>query len=132
MNHVKFETATRLKEAGFPQPEPEARQSWYYPVLSMGALLLVWVGARKSESEGISLFNESECDYYSLDQITQFGVFAPDLEDITAILPSGFTLEMWDGRHSCKIDTDQNLIRTQAGNFAEAAALAWIALNTPQ
>ena len=30
-NHVTFETSVRLKEAGFPQPEPEAGQIWYDP-----------------------------------------------------------------------------------------------------
>lgn len=29
MNHVTYETAVRLKEAGFPQPAPEAGQFWY-------------------------------------------------------------------------------------------------------
>lgn len=27
---VSYETAVRLKEAGFPQPTPEAGQMWYY------------------------------------------------------------------------------------------------------
>jgi len=32
-NHVTFETALRLKEAGFPQPNPEVGQFWYLPML---------------------------------------------------------------------------------------------------
>jgi len=58
--------------------------------------------------------------------------FCPSLEYITAFLPPGFILEMWDGRHSCKIDDWQNLIRTQADSFSEAAALVWLELNKKQ
>ena len=29
MNYVSYETAVRLKEAGFPQPEPAVGQSWF-------------------------------------------------------------------------------------------------------
>lgn len=30
MDIVTFETAKRLKDAGFPQPEPERGQAWYF------------------------------------------------------------------------------------------------------
>ena len=59
-------------------------------------------------------------------------VFCPSTEDIAAMLPPGFILEMWDGRHSCKIDNEDYIIRTQADSFSEAAALVWLELNKKQ
>ena len=129
MSNVTFETATRLKDAGFPQPKPEPGQTWFYPI--DGCMTIVETGQWHS-LKLIRVFNESGCGEYETGQIIEHGAFAPDVEDITALLPSVFTLEMREGRHSCKIDTWQNLVQTQADNFAEAAALAWIALNTPQ
>lgn len=134
MNHIKFETATRLKEAGFPQPEPKAGQFWYIKVYEGGtaghcALCICVLDSRRNLN--LVNFNPVQ-DAPTYLPLYNDRVFTPALEDITALLPSVFTLEMRDGRHSCKIDTDQNLIQTQADNFAEAAALAWLSLNTPQ
>lgn len=39
-NVVSFETAVRLKEAGFPQPQPEFGQVWY---LGEGASFIVYM-----------------------------------------------------------------------------------------
>ena len=39
MNTVSFETAKRLKEAGFPQPDPEFGQFWYHNAGSQIAIM---------------------------------------------------------------------------------------------
>lgn len=134
MSHVTFETATRLREARFPQPEPKAGQFWYINIYEGGtaehrALCICVLDSRRNLN--LVNFNPVQ-DAPTYLPLYNDRVFTPSLEDITDLLPSGFVLEMWDGRHSCKIDTDQNLIQTKADNFAEAAAMAWLSLNTPQ
>ena len=124
MSYVTFETALRLKEAGFPQQEPTFGQIRY----ESGEKIVIISSPDKDGG-----FAQVYPDCHTIfDEWSQGSIFAPDVEDITALLPSVFTLEMREGRHSCEIDTWQNLIQTQADNFAEAAALAWLALNTPQ
>ena len=116
MSHVTFETAARLKEAGFPQPKPSFGQFWWFAHPETMWTRIVIVGT---------------ADFSLVEDKMRHCSISPALEDITALLPSVFTLEMREGRHSCNIDTWQNLVQTQADNFAEAAALAWLALNTP-
>lgn len=43
-NVVTFEAARALKEAGFPQPEPEAGQAWYIQIKRPGLIFITHVG----------------------------------------------------------------------------------------
>jgi hypothetical protein len=71
----------------------------------------------------------SEKYYHGKEQLSIIGVFAPSLEYITAHFPPGeWSLDIWDGRHSCKFENEETILRTQADNFAEAAALVYLSL----
>lgn len=124
MSICAFETSVRLKEAGLPQPQPKVWQLvWAYEDLCVVSMVF--------QDGKIELIRPMMRDIeFTQDQFNRLATFAPSLEDITALLPEGdWHLEMWGGRHSCRLDTWQNLIRTQADNFTEAAALLWLELN---
>lgn len=126
MSTVSYQTALALKNTGLPQPMPATGQFWYYPV--NGKTTLVQVGGWHNPKL-IRFFTEHGLGEYEPFAILFNGIFAPDLEYIAALLPPGWLLEMWDGRHSCRFDNDETQIRTQADNFAHAAALLWLELN---
>lgn len=126
MSNVTQQTAWNLKRAGMPQPEPEFGQIWYAPNTAE------YTPIRRSPSMAgdvvyMARFGGTQTGF-GMGLETDF-VFAPSLDYITAYLPEGFILEMWDRRHSCKIETEDTIIRTQADSFAEAAALAYLELN---
>lgn len=54
-NVVSFETAKRLKEAGFPQPEPEVGQFWYRKHPSL-AITLEFAQSVEPDENGGSRF----------------------------------------------------------------------------
>jgi len=126
MSHLSHATCLRLKELGFPQPRPASGQIWYDTYQNLCVL--------HNYIQGSDIFEVFIFGTTSVYDTTSFNgwTFCPSLEYITAFLPPGFILEMWDGRHSCKIDDWQNLIRTQADSFSEAAALVWLELNKKQ
>jgi len=70
-NYVTFETAQRLKEAGFPQPEPEFGQVWY----EKNANAYVLGGIKDGELNGSYLYGQT-FEACSLDAIKD-DVFAP-------------------------------------------------------
>ena len=106
MSNVTQQTAWRLKQAGMPQPEPAENQVWYFDT-----------GVQSEQ------YND-----FPIIAVKKILAFAPDLDFITPYLPEGFILQMWDGRHSCKVETEDTTIRTQADSFAEAAALVYLEL----
>lgn len=124
MSNVTQQTATRLKQAGLPQPTPQTGQFWW------------------TSFDGISYINKTIesrnklqfCGEY-VEQIykdlfaQEHFIFAPSIDYITSFLPEGFILQMWDGRHSCKVETEETTVRTQAESFVEAAALAYLSLH---
>ena len=112
MSNANYQTSLRLKNAGFPQPQPEAGQMWWI-VHFVGFNAEYWKLVLLEYGKGVS----------------ENAILAPDAEYIAALLPEGCRLEIWEGRHSCKCETLETVIVTQADNFAEAAALAWLALN---
>lgn len=129
MSNVTQQTAWLLKQAGMPQPDPAPGQSWY--------------GKRnagfEAEPGSICILIGSDTgnlQFVSIDGVkndnNKFFVFDPSLDYIAQFLPEGFILQMWDGRHSCKVETEDTTIRTQADSFAEAAALVYLELNKNQ
>ena len=104
MNFVTYETALRLKEAGFPQPEKERLQIWYNDK-GVPSIIL-----------NIFLARPDLC------------VFAPTADDILRELGENYTLcysmsdngKEWfcdNTKHEYEIHSDENP--------AEACALAW-------
>ena len=124
-NIVTFETAQRLKEAGFPQPEPERGQVWYnetgeeYFITNTG-------GACVDYACG---------DYWYVDRsLSADGcVFAPTATDILQNLPIQY--EMYYSEREgcffthCRSDDGFIVPFYYHINPAEAAAAAWLELN---
>lgn len=100
----------QLKDAGFPQPKPSPGQIWWFG----------YFFGYKSEYWKLHILGEKIPNDAS--------IFCPCVDDIVKFLPEGFILQMWDGRHSCKIETEDTTIRTQGNSFAEAAALVYLEL----
>lgn len=117
---VTFETAVRLKEAGFPQPTPEAGQWWYNP---NGILFVVYLAHETVELHEMGRRNTSVGHYW------EDWTFAPTATDILRETPEYFlwkykTKDMWGLSLSVWYDY------VQKSNPAEAAAEAWLKLNT--
>ncbi len=129
MNVVSSQTELALKESGLPQPEPEPGQFWHKTIFKGGTAehtaLCVLL---KFGSQIVMQAIQPTWNYPGNSGFDEDAVFAPDLDYITAHLPPGFILEMWDGRHSCKIETEETTIRTMTDSFAEAAALVYLSL----
>ena len=126
MSATSYETSLRLKRAGMPQPTPLPGQMWYGKSKAgfdgVSGSLCVLIGSETGNLEFKPVDGRANDN-------NRFFVFAPTTDYITAHLPEGWHLEMWDGRHSCKFDNGETVIRTQADSFSEAAALLWLELN---
>lgn len=122
-NTVSFETASRLKAAGFPQPEPEAGQVWReerYAHIVIGEM-----------EDGFSVCFESRTGpWIEVVETLEGLVFAPTATDILAQLPSAaniskpFNAELW----LCVYGENEDNW-TESNNPAEAAALAWFEIH---
>jgi hypothetical protein len=130
MDVVSFETAKKLKEAGFPQPEPAFGQVWYE---SAGSPIIVtsgweagfaFVGPRSAMAQTTYMKRFQE----------QNGVFAPTATDILKAIQSEYSTpclifdfkdgqwEVGDFSHS-----EWYTMTSHKTNPAEACAAAWLA-----
>jgi hypothetical protein len=122
-NTVSFETASRLKAAGFPQPDIEAGQVWReerYAHIVIGEM-----------EDGFSVCFESRTGpWIEVVETLEGLVFAPTATDILAQLPSAaniskpFNAELW----LCVYGENEDNW-TESNNPAEAAALAWFEIH---
>lgn len=129
-NIVIFETAKRLKEAGFPQPEFEFGQFWYAP----NGNLCVMSGDGIYSGEARVMLKNGNTMFIKTYDI----VFAPTATDILEHLP-GYALKIqksvWcvfnpEYIYAVK-STDDVQMYFQHKNPAEAAAESWIKINRP-
>ncbi len=123
-NVVSFETAIALKEAGFPQPEPEAEQFWYNPDFG---LFVVGPRSHGFAYRHISIFYPETGKVYEKEQ-GKFSdcVFAPDVADILKQLPGWYASldrTKWVCVNGYPEKGDKEHIND---NPAEAAAAAWL------
>ena len=140
-NTVSFETARRLKEAGFPQPEPEAGQFWYidklgilgekyppYIVNFAGVYDIYFSSVGVPYSERAHVGNRLKKEMFK-----QAGIFAPTATDILMELPSKWSLRHYDleGEPVFSCAARGNDLYMNA-NPAEAAAFVWLAINEKQ
>ncbi len=112
MDIVSFETAKKIKEAGFPQPHPGDFQFWY-------------VEDNKNKWEVTVIV---KCGGIQEAILNVYGsrIFAPTATDI---LPKGFTLYRRENTwHVFPPDTDP-FNDWEHESAAEAAAVAWLSLN---
>lgn len=129
MDIVSFETAVRLKEARFPQPEPEAGQFWYN---TQGGEILVCKSFKRQELD--PLLESGIIPDNELSVIAGTLIFSPTATDILRELhdyavvfddsqePKGFTC--FDTLRRIPTEYPQ----THA-NPSEACAEAWLSSN---
>ncbi len=121
-NIVRFETAKRLKEAGFPQPEPERGQVWYTEYRKTYIIL--------SGDKTIHGHIESWGVMEVINILRIYGrAFAPTATDILLQMPDGYGLFKFSG--NLFVCTDSQVLKVDnpyviSDNPAEAAAAAWL------
>lgn len=130
MNHVTFETARRLKEAGFPQPAPDLGQVWYY---NGGGFLQVVEFDNEQNMPIIYAFGSA---YYERRPYWNQLIFACAATDILKELPGYYLIRY--GPHDMPnlpmgfafgcINPSRNTSWND-DNPAEACALAWLAIH---
>lgn len=130
---VIFETAVRLKEAGFPQPTPEFGQEWYNP--EYGLFVVGFIDAPYARATII--YNNKSCVFSK--NLPNFSdcVFAPTATDILRELSSDCVLGTKKlGGWICgswRLISSDHMKFFVAGMHdeapAEAPAEAWLKLN---
>lgn len=119
-NTVSFETAKRIFETGFPQPETvQEGQFWYSCIVRK---------TRERELRYINQFDRT--GILPTEFFACYPYFAPTATDILAQLPSNaniskpFNAELW----LCVYGENED-DWTESDNPAEAAALAWLEIH---
>ena len=128
---VDFETAVRLKEAGFPQASPEVGQFWYNEDKDLGVLGncisatfdFTWCSVGDN-------YDGHDDHYENTDSILKEYVFVPTATDIMRSLWFRFSLKFggngkWIILQTKDLNDCEEPITTDA-NPAEAAAQAWL------
>lgn len=126
-NIISFEIAKELKEAGFPQPEPQVGQVWYGLITGPSVINMIITEAVHNQR-----FLDSFGNWHRRESFDRFGTYAPTVEDILKELPdhqlcysvSGF---FWcqkpDYLGSAMIGYSSH---SKAGSLVEACAMEWI------
>lgn len=124
MNHVTYETAVRLKEAGFPQPAPEAGQFWYCPYGGLYFLQDIEQGFCRTRKVGTN---------HGWMTNLSFWVFAPTATDILKALGFPFYLIYDETAAQWFLNNPDSEVEIwKAGSPAEAAAQAFLNLKAKQ
>lgn len=129
-----FETAARLKEAGFPQPTPEAGQWWYNP--DIGIFLTGKLSPYGRERH--IYYPDTGNVFFKNQLLFPDCVFAPTATDILRQMPNYYYIRKYKydtesvNRFSifCELQ-EGDLSQIAKGvdtNPAEAAASAWLKL----
>lgn len=118
---VTFETAVRLKEAGFPQPAPEAGQFWYGKNREVGYIFY---------HERLALLS-GDIVYFDAPEKC---VFAPTATDILREMPGCILAVENLYKETAIVGVYYEVLKTgrllsDHGNPAEAVAEAWLKLN---
>ncbi len=138
---VSYETAVRLKVAGFPQPTPEAGQWWHNPDFGLFVVGAKWFADNREykifyPGTGKSVL-KSEARFLEC-------AFAPTATDILREMPNYFYIRKYKHQTNdiqmfsifCEEQTaDDDLLQIAKGvsqNPGEAAAEAWLKLNEPR
>lgn len=120
MNHVTFETAVRLRDAGFPQPElNNVLGHVFYDRLGR-KYLAVW-----QDNEDSNILMQPYLHNYS--DLKNPMVFAPTATDIMRALP-GISLRWHSFHRVWQTRYKRNENRQAHENPAEACALVWLRL----
>ena len=127
---VSYETAVRLKEAGFPQPQPGAGQWWHNPDFGLFVVGIKWFADNREyrifyPGTGKSVL-KSEAMFLKC-------AFAPTATDILRELRDGSNIGIMGKRFLCYSPDFEHGIDHPGtpinDNPAEAVAEAWLKLN---
>lgn len=131
MQHVTAQTATALRDAGFPQPEFATGQIWYnlYGAAS-------FIGRKDCDSQGNTTFFCTSLRTGTTDEIRlikDVAIFAPTAADILRELGDGATIVYHqdvtpDGMPAFQVWAD-GYMKAINKSPAEACAKAWLAKN---
>lgn len=147
-NIVTFETAKKLKEAGFPQPEPERGQVWYNEDKDLGVLGncisatfdFTWCSVGDN-------YDGHDDHYENADSILKEYVFAPAATDILRHINKSGYLDRWVNRFmlsrsiSYIADVENDVLPEVRANVGirlsyiinpEKVAKSWLALLEPE
>ena len=131
---VTFETAVKLKEAGFPQPDPKIGQVWYF-------FQKPRMGILSDGTDGYEPFVVTHQDIgwrmvrlgkaasgYTL--LGDAGVFAPTAAQTLATMRNGSMVAIMDGKFLCHPTDNDDPVDSpatrQSDNMDEACAQAWL------
>ena len=132
MNHVTFETALVLKAAGFPQPTTYVGCSGY-DISGKGRLL--FIHEAYGHRVGYVRVGDPGAAITSIEKVDETFIFAPTATDIIKELGRDFSLSYMNGEWFVLKSTGDFLpISSEPSVWkhiisAEAAAMAWLALN---
>ncbi len=125
-----FETSKRLKEAGFPQPEPHYRQVWH----TSDGVDCFTLGRKTPQGRFWADDKILKPDFHTSPDV----VFAPTESDILPELPTTFRLGASvfekDGERHVEfvawnvVEGDVEMISAYHPNAAEALARVWLEL----
>jgi len=126
MNYVTFETAKRLKAAGFPEPMPEVAfgQLWYY-YDGRPYLLITETGG----SPYFFIGPTANSGRFGDDQMRGM-YFAPTATDVFQKISGPYWMEYheWDKSFRIYGNAEAELVSSHE-NPAEAAAHAWLSIH---
>lgn len=125
MDIVSFETAKRLKEAGFPQPQPAFGQAWYADAVTVFIVVEVFIHPLAHYAWIIERGGEVDTvDHNVFENMT----FAPTAPDILLELSDGIALHrVNDNMFYCGKELLPGFTPCLK-NAAEAAAHYWLFL----
>lgn len=127
MNIVTYKTAKRLKDAGFPQPEPDVLQVWYEPYSFMPFVISANNG---TDIDGKYLYRRGGKSHIERRLLVDFDesyIFAPNTIDIFEHIEEWHLFRSKSGYSIlCYMEGNNYLITTKTP--AEACAAAWLAI----
>ena len=140
-NVVTLETAKRLKQAGFPQPEFEPGQIWYRKnkeeQIERQYIVKNWLANRIFAVECATgylykdvVFNSKDLTGHNYAMWSKSLVFAPTATDILREMPGAIlVLENYGSQGKVWEVWKNGGLIADLENPAEAAAFAWLTLN---
>lgn len=134
-NVVTFETARALKDAGFPQPEPEAGQVWYIPTKTPGQIFITHIGEYYIHYAWGKNYEGNTPGSSKVNVESFFGtkpILAATSTDILRELPETALLSRIENDWQCRImsyDEERCEYAIRNTNPAEACAAAYLEIN---
>jgi hypothetical protein len=148
-NIVTFETAKRLKDAGFAQPNPATGQFWYrgsvrifkgpalnQEIFGAGAFVVNQMNSKIDHALMCGLDGCYDQDWWDVSVLTDKYIFAPTATDILSLpemkdvaIRQSFFVGKWVAWIPSDFPSENDEIEATQTNPAEACAEAWLKIN---